>query len=158
MGSTCVGIIEARSIGCVLIGPVVDLFLGIVDNACLPDSFKGKQINPPAGTWGLFSPRPDRAGHPRKSRRAAPAASRATGAGYCGLLQRGVDRGELRIEVGAEAVDRGNNRNRNAGRDQAVFDGGGSRFVIQETRKKLGHVKPLLKRRLDHGSPELRSG
>jgi hypothetical protein len=52
MGSTCVGLIEARSMGCVLIGPVVDLFLSIVDNACLPDSFKGKQINPPVGTWG----------------------------------------------------------------------------------------------------------
>src|ERR1700682_3318066 len=57
------------------------------------------------------------------------------------LLQRGVNRGELGVQGGAEAVDRGNNRNRNAGRDQAVFNGGSARFVIQETRKKFGHIK-----------------
>ena len=43
IGSTCVGIIEARSIGCVLIGPVVNLFLSIVANSFLPYLFKAKQ-------------------------------------------------------------------------------------------------------------------
>jgi hypothetical protein len=38
----CVGMIEARWIGCVLIGPLVGLFLGIVDNSFLPSLFKGQ--------------------------------------------------------------------------------------------------------------------
>jgi hypothetical protein len=40
IGNTGVGIIDARSIGCVLIGPAVGLFLGIADNFFLPNSFK----------------------------------------------------------------------------------------------------------------------
>jgi len=43
IGNTGVGIIDARSIGWVLIGPVVGLFLGIVDNSFLPNSFKIKE-------------------------------------------------------------------------------------------------------------------
>jgi hypothetical protein len=39
-GRTGVAIIEARSIGCVLIGPAVDLSLGIVDNSLWSGSFK----------------------------------------------------------------------------------------------------------------------
>lgn len=38
----CVGTIEARSIGCVLIGPV-GLFWSMVDNSLLPDLFKGQE-------------------------------------------------------------------------------------------------------------------
>jgi hypothetical protein len=38
----CIGMIEARSIGCVLIGPVIGLFLGMVDNSFLPSLFKGR--------------------------------------------------------------------------------------------------------------------
>jgi hypothetical protein len=37
--------IEARAIGCVLIGPIIGLFRGIADNSFLPDSFK-RQIRP----------------------------------------------------------------------------------------------------------------
>ena len=32
--------IEGRSIGCVIIGPIADLFLGILENAFLTISFK----------------------------------------------------------------------------------------------------------------------
>jgi hypothetical protein len=39
----CVGTIEARSIGCILIGPVIGLFLSIVDNPVLPSLFKGQR-------------------------------------------------------------------------------------------------------------------
>ncbi len=40
VGRTRVGKIEGRSIGCVIIGPVADLFLGILENAFLAISFK----------------------------------------------------------------------------------------------------------------------
>jgi hypothetical protein len=36
------------------------------------------------------------------------------------LLQRVVDRGELGVQVGTKAVDDGDDRERNAGRNQAV--------------------------------------
>jgi hypothetical protein len=42
IGNTGVGIIDARSIGWVLIGPVVGRFLGILGNSFLPNSFKGR--------------------------------------------------------------------------------------------------------------------
>jgi hypothetical protein len=42
IGNTGVGIIDARSIGWILMGPVVGLFLGIADNSFLPNSFKGR--------------------------------------------------------------------------------------------------------------------
>src|ERR1700694_5105489 len=40
------------------------------------------------------------------------------------LFQRAVDRGELGVQVGTEAVDRGDNRERNAGGNQAGFNRG----------------------------------
>jgi hypothetical protein len=53
MGNTGVGIIDARSIGCVLIGPVVDLFLGIVGNSFFqPNSFR-RPRGEPLGTMLL---------------------------------------------------------------------------------------------------------
>src|SRR5512141_428154 len=55
------------------------------------------------------------------------------------LLQRGVDRGELGVQVGAEAVDHCDDRERNAGGNQAVFDGGGAGLVLHETRNQVLH-------------------
>jgi hypothetical protein len=46
IGRTGVAIIEARSIGCVLIGPAVDLSFGMVDNSLRPNSFKGADQSP----------------------------------------------------------------------------------------------------------------
>jgi hypothetical protein len=40
LGRTWVGNIEGRSIGCVIIGPIADLFLGILENAFLTILFK----------------------------------------------------------------------------------------------------------------------
>ena len=56
------------------------------------------------------------------------------------LLQRGVDRGELVVQVGAEAVDDGDNGERNAGRDEAIFDGGsaGLSFTKRAMRFFIG--------------------
>jgi hypothetical protein len=55
------------------------------------------------------------------------------------LLQRGVDRVELGVQVAAEAVDDSDNRKRNAGRDEAVFDRGGAGLVFHETRNQILH-------------------
>jgi hypothetical protein len=55
------------------------------------------------------------------------------------LLQRGVDRGELGVQVGAEAVDHSDDREGDAGSDQSIFDGGSASLVLQEAGKKLGH-------------------
>src|SRR6185437_10750784 len=57
----------------------------------------------------------------------------------CRLLQRVVDRGELGVEVGAEAVDHSDNRKRNAGCNQAVFDRGGAGLVLHKTRNQVLH-------------------
>jgi hypothetical protein len=51
------------------------------------------------------------------------------------LLQRGVDRGELGIQVRTKAIDRNNNRNRNSRCDQSVFNGGSAGFVGKELCK-----------------------
>ena len=56
------------------------------------------------------------------------------------LLQRVVDVCELRVEVGAEAVDDNDNDNGNAGGDQSVFDSGGAGLILHETRKKIRHL------------------
>ena len=40
IGNTCVGIIDARSIGCVFIGPVVGLIFAMLDNALQPGWFE----------------------------------------------------------------------------------------------------------------------
>ena len=73
----------------------------------------------------------------------------------CALLQRVVDRCELCIEGCADAVNRRNNHNRDAGGNQAVFNGGGAGFVIQETCKKLGHVRPSIEEYSTHDSQQL---
>jgi len=60
------------------------------------------------------------------------------------LLQRGIDRRELGVEVGAKTIDYSNDGERNAGSNQAVFDGGSARFILQETRNKVLHdVTPV---------------
>ena len=55
------------------------------------------------------------------------------------LLERGIDRGELRTEVGTQAVHSCDDRQRNAGSDQAVFNCGSAGFVLDETSNELGH-------------------
>src|ERR1044072_702595 len=55
------------------------------------------------------------------------------------LLQRSVDRGELRVQVGAEAIDDRDDRERDPRSNQAVFDGGGARLVLHETRNQVLH-------------------
>jgi hypothetical protein len=71
------------------------------------------------------------------------------------LLQRGVDGAELGAQTATDAVDRTDDSQRDTGCDQAIFNGGGAGFVIQKTRKKFGHMKPLLRRRLDPNSQQL---
>src|SRR3569832_2643799 len=50
------------------------------------------------------------------------------------LLERGVDRRELAVQVAAKAVDDGDNGKRDAGGDEAVFNGGSAGLVLHLTR------------------------
>jgi hypothetical protein len=64
------------------------------------------------------------------------------------LLQRGVDRGELGSEVRAESIYDGNDRERNAGGNQAILDGRRAAFVLQKPDDEC-HVRcpaPLSKK------------
>src|ERR1700716_1217706 len=68
------------------------------------------------------------------------------------LFQRGVDVAELAFQGGTEAVDHSDNRERNAGCNQAVFDGGGAGLILPETRNQVLHqVTPCV-----HVAVELR--
>lgn len=55
------------------------------------------------------------------------------------LLEAGRDGGELGVQRAAEIVDDGDNRQRDAGGDQAVFNGGGAGFILHETRNEVLH-------------------
>src|SRR3954451_9335801 len=55
------------------------------------------------------------------------------------LFQRAVDRRELGVQGAAEGVDDGDDGERDAGRDQSVFDGGGAGLILHETRNKVLH-------------------
>src|SRR5882757_9158152 len=55
------------------------------------------------------------------------------------LLERAVDRSEFGVQRGAETVDGGNDRERNASSNQAVFDGGGTGLVLHETSDQVLH-------------------
>jgi hypothetical protein len=59
------------------------------------------------------------------------------------LLQRRVDRCELGIELGANALNRGDDRECNTAGDQAIFDRGGAALIVQEFRNQLLHSKLL---------------
>ena len=54
-----------------------------------------------------------------------------------GLLQRRADRAELGVQRGAEVVDDGDDGQRDAGGDPAVFDGGGAGLILHETRNQI---------------------
>ena len=55
------------------------------------------------------------------------------------LLERGVDLSKLPVHFNSEAVDDRDDRERDAGGDQAVLDGGGARVILQETRNEVLH-------------------
>ena len=64
-----------------------------------------------------------------------------------GLVKLRRNRRKLGIQLGAEAVHDGDNRNGDASGDQAVFDGGGAGFVGQEFGEFLKHLKDSLRER-----------
>jgi hypothetical protein len=51
------------------------------------------------------------------------------------LFELGRDARELIVELAAEAIDHGDDRNRNARGNQAIFDRGSPRIVLQERNK-----------------------
>src|ERR1700736_2584941 len=55
------------------------------------------------------------------------------------LLQRGGDRAEGAGKLGADALDGGDDRERDTGGDQAVFDGGCAGLILDETRNEILH-------------------
>lgn len=58
------------------------------------------------------------------------------------LFQRSADRAERSAQRRAETVDGRDDGDGNAGRDQTVFDRGGTGFVLQEAGNKLFHCDP----------------
>jgi hypothetical protein len=53
-------------------------------------------------------------------------------AGRSPLFQRRIHRGEAAVQRGADAVDGDDDHDADAGRDQAIFDGGGTGLVTQK--------------------------
>jgi hypothetical protein len=47
--------------------------------------------------------------------------------------------GEGRAQLGADAVDGSDDRDRDAGGDQTVFDGGGAGLILHETQNEILH-------------------
>ena len=57
------------------------------------------------------------------------------------LLERVADGRKGGVELGSHALRDHDDRNRNTGGDQPIFDGGGSGLVFQETSERF-HVGP----------------
>src|SRR3984893_13332870 len=56
----------------------------------------------------------------------------------------GVDAGELRVQRAADAVDDGDDGNRDAGGDEAILDGGRTGLILHEPRNQGLHGVALL--------------
>src|SRR6266850_454484 len=59
---------------------------------------------------------------------------------YDRLLERGVDGAELGAQTGTDAVHCTDDRERDAGCNQAVFNGGRAGLILHETRDKVLHI------------------
>src|SRR5581483_472879 len=89
-------------------------------------------------------PTPRRRSKPERLRTETKKGSGRTGAFLIlaaddGLLERGLHAREGRVQLGAEALDHGDDRNRNAGSDKAIFDGGRTGLVLGKTLDQLVH-------------------
>src|SRR6266403_2701245 len=71
------------------------------------------------------------------------------------LFKRRVDSPELGAQIATDAVDCTDDRERDTGCDKAVFNGGRTRFVIQETHKKFGHSKPPVRAKVRPCQPKI---
>src|SRR5262249_39706514 len=73
---------------------------------------------------------------PTKDSRLPRNGSRAAAIGVApsspALLQRGLHRAEGRVQVCADALHDGDDRHRDAGRDETIFDGGRARLVTKK--------------------------
>jgi hypothetical protein len=61
-----------------------------------------------------------------------------------GLFQRSVDRGELGVQLGADAVHDGDDRKRDTGRDQSIFDCRSAGLVSAEFPNQCDHGRTML--------------
>src|SRR5882724_10215984 len=97
--------------------------------ASAPEGFEGLGA---AGAWWRL--------RPTKPRRIGSGGARLHGVilpreGGEELLQRAIDRRELGVEVAAQTVHDRDDRKRDTGRDQTVFNRGRSRLIGQELQK-----------------------
>jgi hypothetical protein len=75
------------------------------------------------------------------------------------LFQRGVDRRESVIKRGAQTVHRGDDRQRDPGRNQGIFNRGSPRLIRQKRYEPLPQVRaPSWMYPAPSGSPNLRQG
>jgi len=59
---------------------------------------------------------------------------RQTGLGlFWRLFQGAIDRRKFEVELGADALNSGDDRKRDTARNQAIFDGGGAGLITQES-------------------------
>src|SRR6202021_3021008 len=79
--------------------------------------------------------------HQRAKKEKAPVADRSllVAKGKRSLLEGAGNAGERDVQLAAEALNDGDNRNRDAGSDETVFNGRGARLVLRETCKNGLH-------------------
>jgi hypothetical protein len=61
------------------------------------------------------------------------------------LFQRGIDRGKGRIERRAQTIHRSDDRQRDPGRNQTVFNRGSPRLIRQKSQKKTSQIRLLVR-------------
>jgi hypothetical protein len=61
-----------------------------------------------------------------------------------GLFERGLNARKGRVQVRADALDDRDNRDRDAGGDEAIFDGGGAGLVLHKAQDGLSRGPGLL--------------
>ena len=57
------------------------------------------------------------------------------------LLQSVFDAGERRVQLRTELADDGDDRDRDAGGDQAILDGSRARLVLHKARNQVRHLQ-----------------
>jgi hypothetical protein len=75
---------------------------------------------------------------------------------FVSLLQWRADRAKTVAELGANTLHSKNDRESDAGCDQAVFDGGGAAFVFEERRKAflpIRKVRAISQKLYSHSQP-----
>src|SRR5262249_12748399 len=78
---------------------------------------------------------------PEKRKGSGEAGALCNGSASKLLLELRLHAGEGAVQLGADAVDDGDDRDRDAGRDEAVFDGGRAGLVLHEAHNQVLHLE-----------------